>query len=127
MRLPPANQARCRDLAPDWESIDHLFHSGADPSRRAEHAARRICATCPVRRCCLEYAIALEIQPYVLTVSKGRPRQKDYKVSAEVTGRWGGVTARERASTRRMSLTERLHALEAIHAQKMETPVAIGG
>ena len=112
------DQARCRDLAPDWESIDQLFHS--PNSQHAEQDARRICATCPVRRCCLQYAIALEIQPYVFPVrTKGRPRQKDYKTE-DASGMWGGVTAGERASTRGMPPAERLETLEAIHRRKAQ-------
>ncbi len=65
----------------------------------------------------VEYAIALEIQPYAVTV--GVRREKNFK-HPEVTGIWGGVTAAERASTRRMPTPGRLDALEAIHRQKMK-------
>lgn len=58
-------QARCRGADPD------IFH----PSDEDDGAqAKVICAECPVREACLEYALT--------------SREKD--------GVWGGMTARER-------------------------------
>jgi hypothetical protein len=71
-------------VAPRWEVVDRLLHDphrGDRPTERdAEHAARAMCATSPVRRCCLEYALSLEIQPYAVTVSTSRHlRPEAYK------------------------------------------------
>jgi WhiB family redox-sensing transcriptional regulator len=59
------DQARCRGVDPD------IFHP-SDEDDGAE--AKAICAECPVREACLEYALTA--------------REKD--------GVWGGLTARER-------------------------------
>ena len=58
-------QARCRGVDPE------IFHPGDedDPS-----AAKEICAVCPVREACLEYALTVR----------------------EKFGVWGGLTERER-------------------------------
>lgn len=58
-------RARCRGVDPE------IFHPGEeeDPS-----AAKEICARCPVREACLEYALAVR----------------------EKHGVWGGLTERER-------------------------------
>ena len=59
------DQARCRGVDPD------IFHP-SDEDDGVE--AKAICAQCPVREPCLEYALST--------------REKD--------GVWGGLTARER-------------------------------
>ena len=59
------DQARCRGVDPD------IFHPSDEDDGAA---AKAICAQCPVREPCLEYALAA--------------REKD--------GVWGGLTARER-------------------------------
>lgn len=58
-------QARCRGVDPE------IFHPGEedDPS-----PAKEICAACPVREACLEYALTVR----------------------EKFGVWGGLTERER-------------------------------
>ena len=61
------DQARCRGVDPQ------IFHP-AEEDEEAAAAAKAICAVCPVREPCLEYAIST--------------REKD--------GVWGGLTARER-------------------------------
>ncbi|TWE24245.1 WhiB family transcriptional regulator [Prauserella muralis] len=61
--------AACRDTDPD------AFFPERDPDIRANIAtARRICQHCPVRRDCLDYALA----------------------HPDVEGIWGGLTTRER-------------------------------
>lgn len=59
-------QARCRGVDP------LIFHPVNDADEAEE--AKAVCALCPVREACLEYAITA--------------REKD--------GVWGGLTARER-------------------------------
>jgi WhiB family transcriptional regulator, redox-sensing transcriptional regulator len=59
------DQARCRGVDPE------IFHPNEDDDGLA---AKAICAQCPVREACLEYALA----------------------SREKEGVWGGLTARER-------------------------------
>lgn len=61
------DQARCRGVDPQ------IFHPPEDDESAAA-TAKQICAVCPVREPCLEYAISA--------------REKD--------GVWGGLTARER-------------------------------
>jgi WhiB family redox-sensing transcriptional regulator len=46
-------------------------------------APRRVCAACPVRSECLEYALVMETRNY------------------DTTGMWGGLTVRERKALRR--------------------------
>lgn len=59
------SQARCRGLDPE------IFHPDEDEDASE---AKAICAVCPVREACLEYAIA----------------------TREKLGVWGGLDARER-------------------------------
>lgn len=59
-------QARCRGVDP------LIFHPPSEDDEA--EAAKAVCALCPVREACLEYAISA--------------REKD--------GVWGGLTARER-------------------------------
>ena len=61
------DQARCRGIDPQ------VFHPPEEDDAAADEA-KSICALCPVREPCLEYAIAT--------------REKE--------GVWGGLTARER-------------------------------
>jgi WhiB family redox-sensing transcriptional regulator len=58
-------QARCRGVDPE------VFHPGEDEDASE---AKAICASCPVREACLEYAIS----------------------TREKFGVWGGLDARER-------------------------------
>jgi WhiB family redox-sensing transcriptional regulator len=58
-------QARCRGLDPE------IFHPGEDQD---PSAAKAVCAACPVREACLEYAIS----------------------TREKFGVWGGLDERER-------------------------------
>lgn len=58
-------QARCRGVDPE------VFHPGEDEDASE---AKAICAACPVREACLEYAIS----------------------TREKFGVWGGLDARER-------------------------------
>lgn len=50
------DDARCREVGPE------LFFSDDDGNalRQAQKQAKEICARCPVRRACLEYALAFE-------------------------------------------------------------------
>lgn len=61
------DQARCRGVDPQ------IFHP-ADEDEVGAAQAKSICAVCPVREACLEFALSA--------------REKD--------GVWGGLTARER-------------------------------
>ena len=63
------DEASCRE-----RSVNTFFPDQGEPT-----SARRICARCPVRRPCLEFALATEQQH----------------------GVWGGATARERNMIRR--------------------------
>jgi WhiB family redox-sensing transcriptional regulator len=65
MNMSWRQHAACRGADPD------IFYPGSD--EEAEEA-KAICATCPVRQACLEYALA--------------NRERD--------GVWGGATERER-------------------------------
>ena len=66
-------EAACRE-----RSVRTFFPDQSDPT-----TARRICARCPVRRECLEYAL----------------------VTGQEHGVWGGTTPRERTQIRRGVLT----------------------
>lgn len=65
MNLAWRQRAACRGVDPD------IFYPASDEEAEA---AKAICATCPVREACLEYALA--------------NRERD--------GVWGGATERER-------------------------------
>ncbi|MGH9014202.1 MAG: WhiB family transcriptional regulator [Acidimicrobiia bacterium] len=66
MNLSWRQLARCRGIDPE------VFYPVSDDDDAAE--AKEICALCPVREACLEYALA----------------------SREKHGVWGGLTERER-------------------------------
>jgi WhiB family redox-sensing transcriptional regulator len=88
---PPRQQqdwrarAACRALPADL-----FFPAGELEEEAVEQAeeAKTVCARCPVRTACLEWAIATN-QPY---------------------GIWGGMNASERRSIRRRRLAERRRA-----------------
>ena len=88
---PPRQQqdwrarAACRALPSDL-----FFPAGELEEEAVEQAeeAKAVCARCPVRTACLEFAIATN-QPY---------------------GIWGGASASERRSIRRRRLAERRRA-----------------
>jgi len=82
-------RARCRGLDPD------IFHP---PDEADAGEAKEICAACPVREACLEFAIEL--------------REKD--------GVWGGLTADER---RRLIRRRRRRAQAA--ARRAEAGIAM--
>jgi WhiB family redox-sensing transcriptional regulator len=71
----PVEDVRWRDEASCRErSVSTFFPDQGEPT-----TARRICARCPVRRACLEFALA----------------------TGQDHGVWGGATARERNMIRR--------------------------
>ena len=70
------NDALCRGV--ETELFFPAGELGEEPVRHAE-AAKAVCAQCPVREACLEYALATD-QPF---------------------GVWGGTTEAERRSIRR--------------------------
>lgn len=80
-RLPGPNadlwdwqlQAACRGLPTDV--FFHPDRERDDARERREARAKQICASCPVRRACLDHAVTVR-EPY---------------------GVWGGATERERA------------------------------
>ncbi len=78
--------AVCRDVDPDlFFGADSGWGRIAEsvPQRRArEQRAKELCAQCPVRQACLEYAIT----------------------TPEHDGLWGGLTERERTNMRRAAV-----------------------
>lgn len=83
-RLPGPNadvwdwqlQAACRGMATDV--FFHPDRERGDARERREAQAKAVCASCPVRRECLEHALTVR-EPY---------------------GVWGGATEHERAEIR---------------------------
>ena len=57
----------------------HLFFPASEDDPRAVALARQVCAACPAREACLEYAVE----------------------SRQSSGIWGGATSRERRRLRR--------------------------
>jgi WhiB family redox-sensing transcriptional regulator len=97
-----ARDALLRALAgPDW--IEHAACRGLDPDLfhpdrgEAIQPAKQVCATCPVRQPCLDYALAMKIQH----------------------GVWGGLSERERRRIRAG------HTAAPTFAETVKTPPTV--
>ncbi|HZR50081.1 MAG TPA: WhiB family transcriptional regulator [Streptosporangiaceae bacterium] len=85
MSLPAwswADRAACKGTDPDAALFFGLDGERGPERDKREAAARTVCAPCPVRIACLDYAIA----------------------NAERYGTWGGFSEDERAAERRRQM-----------------------
>ena len=111
------DRAGCRPWQHDLFFPEAGSRRGGQASRTAEHRAKRICARCPVRRECLNYAITF------VDVQGMWDERNDRYYKPNAVGIYGGLSARERRSPvlRSLPVDVRLDLLEDIFKASAES------